>query len=393
MALFHILFLGTWLWGETTNDPFVGTPLFLEEGSLRFGDFRPQFDAVENGRYIGRLENGMTLRYTVDPTLQKAVQSYFEKYRVPYGAFVAMDPKTGRVLALVDHSTRDPKTQGLFLRASYPAASIFKLIAAAAAIEEKLISADTTISYRGEFNHLNPAYWKDDPEEDTLETTLADALAQSNNVVFAKLAYRWLDTKTLLKYGTQFQFNRPISFESPVEISRLAIDETENALALTAAGFGRVGISPIHAALLGAAIANDGVMLKPCLVDSVTNRSKEKVYECVSKTLAKPVSSKTAAMLRQMMGKTVREGTVQDVFRPRDLERSLHGISIAGKTGSLRGTNPRGHYSWFIAMAPLEDPQIVVAAMVVNDPVWHILSPHVAKTGLASYFASHGSKR
>lgn len=383
-----VLFLGSCVWGELNVDPFPGTPLFLEEGAIRFKAFYPEFKEVRGGRYISEFENGLTLHYTIDPKLQKTVESYLKKYRVPYGAFVAIDPKTGKVLALVDHSTRDPEAQHLYLRATYPAASVFKVITAAAVIEEKQITPHTKIRYRGQFNHLKPIYWKDDPKEDKLETTLADALAHSNNVVFAKVAYRWLDTQTLVDYGVRFLFNRPIPFESPVEISRMVIEASERGVARAAAGFGSVNLSPVHAALLAAAIANDGVMMRPCLVDFVTHKNNEKIYECVPKTISKTVSPKTAATLREMMGKTVQKGTAQEFFRPRDLERSLRGISIAGKTGSFHGTNPPGRVNWFIAMAPLEDPEIVVAAMLVNDPVWHILAPQLAKVGLASFFGS-----
>lgn len=389
LGIFFLLFLGTWVWGEWTEDPFAHIPLVLEAGALRFENFTPKLDRLENGRYITRFEDGTTANYTIDASLQQAVKAYFEKYEVPYGAFVAIAPKTGKILALVDHSTRDPKAGGLSMRATYPAASLIKLITVAAAVEEKQISPDTSIPYRGDFNRLKPAYWKDNPKKDKLETTLAEAFARSNNVVFAKVATRWLDTPTLLAYGRHFQFNSPIPFESPVETSRMEVDESESGLAKTAAGFGAVNVSPLHAALMGAAVANDGVMMSPCMVDFVTNKVGEKIYECPARPLAKTVSPKTAATLREMMGLTVKNGTVKQVFHHPLLESSLRGIAIGGKTGSLWGNNPSGRYTWFVALAPLDDPEIVVAAMIVNDPVWRIIAPQVAKAGLANYFSSH----
>jgi len=391
-SFFIILFAGTWVRGDFFLDPLSKTPLILEKGTLRFKDFRPEFNHLEDGKYITRFKNGVTAAYTIDPMIQERVQAYFKKYKVPYGAFVAISPKTGQVLAMVDYSAREPAAKDLAFRASYPAASIFKLITAAAAIEEKQISPEVSIAYRGRVNRLRPAYWRDNPKKDRYTMSLADALAKSNNIVFAKVAYRWLDVPTLIDYGERFQFNRQIPFEQPVAVSPMQIEENESTLAKTAAGFGKVGLSPLHAALIASAIANDGLMMSPCFVEDVRDPMGQLLYQCRPKKLENPISSSTAEALRSMMGKTVRRGTVRKVFRRRNRPRSLRGISIGGKTGSLRGKNPRGRYSWFIGMAPLEDPEIVVAAMIVNDPVWHIVAPQVAKEGLAAYFESHLKK-
>ncbi|MFQ5596556.1 MAG: penicillin-binding transpeptidase domain-containing protein [Nitrospiria bacterium] len=392
LCILVLLPAGSWARSERWGDSYEKTPLYLEEGAIRFRDFRPELKHAEEGRYVSRFEDGPTLTYTIAIPLQTHVKTYFERYKVPYGAFVAIDPKSGKILALVDHSTREPRSKGLVFRASYPAASIFKLVTAAAAIEKEQVTPETTISYRGEFNRLKPAYWRDNPEKDILKTTLADALASSNNVVFAKVGARWLDFQTLSQFGKKFLFNRRIPFESPIEISRMEIDDSEASLAKTAAGFGEVGLSPMHAALLGAAIANDGVMMRPYMVDFINSRTGEKIYECDPKPLMTTVLPETAAMLRDMMGLTVLKGTVQEVFQTPRLERSLRGIEIGGKTGSLRGKTPRGRVTWFVAMAPLDDPEIVVSAMIVNDPVWHIIAPQVAKTALAFYFESRNAR-
>ncbi|MFQ5779405.1 MAG: penicillin-binding transpeptidase domain-containing protein, partial [Nitrospiria bacterium] len=329
-----------------------------------------------------------TAVYTIDPTIQKTVERFLRKYRVPYGVFVAVDPNTGRVLAMAEHSSRNPQEKDLAFRATYPAASIFKLVTAAAALEEKKALPDTLIAYRRDVNRLRPKYWTDNPKRDRLKSSLGMALAQSNNVVFAKVALRWLDVPMLIDYGERFRFNRPIPFEQGVQVSPMIIEESEGDLARAAAGFGQVGLSPLHAALISAAIANDGEMLAPCMVDSVLSPTGEVIYECAPKVFAEPISPDTASLLRGMMAKTVRNGTVRKVFRWRRRDRNLRGIKIGGKTGSLRGKNPKGRYSWFIGMAPLEAPEIAFAAMIINDPVWRIQAPELAKAGLSAYFKS-----
>lgn len=387
-AILFIL-LGTWAWGALTEDPLANTPLIIEKTSIRFQNFTPTLDYVEDGKYVTHFENGITATYTLDIKIQQRVMAYFERHKVPYGAFVAISPKTGKILALADYSARDPQKKDITLQASYPAASLFKLITAAAAVEEKQISPDISIPYRGEFNRLRPAYWKDNPNKDRLKMSMAEAFAKSNNIVFAKIAHRWLDIPTLVRYGERFQFNHSIPFEIPIEISRMEINE--NGLEKTAAGFGKVAISPMHAALITSAIANEGIMMAPCMVDFVTNTAGEKLYECSPREINQPISSDTASVLKEMMRKTVQNGTVKNIFRKRYREQSIREISIGGKTGSLRGKNPKGRYTWFVAMAPLENPEIVVAAMVINDPVWHITAPQVAKEGLSAYFEGTSS--
>lgn len=388
-----VLFLETWVMGELSVDPLEEIPLVLEEESIHFKYFRPELTQPEDGRYSTRFENGVTAVYTIDTVIQEAAEKFLKKYRVPYGVFVAIDPNTGRVLAMAEHSSRDPQAKDLALRATYPAASIFKLVTAAAAIEEKKALPETQIAYRRDVNRLRPKYWIDNPKRDRLKSSLGSALAKSNNVVFAKVALRWLNVPMLLDYGERFRFNRPIPFEQPLQVSPMIIEESEMGLARAAAGFGKVGLSPLHAALIGAAIANDGVMMAPCMIDTVLSPEGEKIYECTPKHLPDPISPGTAGHLQKMMAKTVKSGTVRKTFRRRRRDRNLRGISIGGKTGSLRGKNPKGRYSWFIGMAPLENPEIAFAAMIINDPIWHIRAPELAKAGLSAYFKSKHLRR
>lgn len=392
VAIVLILGVETGVLGEFSENPFSenplqDTPLRLDEEGLRFEGFRPKLDQVEQGKYITRFQNGVTAVYTVDAALQTAMEKFFKKYRVPYGVFVAMDPNTGKVLAMVEYSAENPRAESLSLRSTYPAASIFKLVTAAAAIEEKKADPATSISYyRSGMRRLTPKHWTDNPKKDKLKITLADALAKSNNAAFAKVALRWLDVPKLVGYGERFQFNRPIPFELPVQISRMEIEESESSLARTAAGFGNVGLSPLHGALIGSAISNGGAMMTPCLVDQVFSPTGEKLYECAPRVFATAISPETAESLREMMAMTVINGTSRKAFRMKRRERSLRGITIGGKTGSLTGEDPPGKYSWFVGMAPMEAPEIAVAALVINRPLWKIKASEVAKEGFAAYF-------
>ncbi|HZR45553.1 MAG TPA: penicillin-binding transpeptidase domain-containing protein [Candidatus Manganitrophaceae bacterium] len=387
VGVFLIFGLETWGLGELSENPLQNTPLQLDQRGIRFEGFRPTLDHIEQGRYVNRFQNGVTAVYTVDAALQTTMEKFFKKYRVPYGVFVAMDPNSGKILALVEYSAENPKVQGLALRSTYPAASIFKLITASAAIEEKKADPATSISYyRSGMHRLGPKNWTDNPKRDKLKVTLAEALARSNNAAFAKVALRWLDAPKLLDYAGRYQFNHSIPFELPVQISQMEVEESESSVARTGAGFGNVGLSPLHAALIGSAIANDGEMMTPCMVDQVLGPTGEKIYECIPRPFATAISAETAESLREMMAMTVISGTSRKAFRLKRRERSLRGITIGGKTGSLTGEDPPGKYSWFVGMAPLEAPEIAVAALVINRPLWKIKASEVAKEGFAAYF-------
>ena len=392
-GLVFVVLMEGWGLGGFTEDPFEHTPLSLVEEGIRIRGPLPPFDHTEQGKYVSHFKNGVTAVYTIDAALQSAMENYFKHYRVPYGVFVAMDPNTGKILASVEYSSVNPKAERLAFRATYPAASIFKLVTASAALEEKKVRPDTEITFHGGLYRLGPKNWVDNPKRDKQKISLAEALAKSCNVAFAKVALRWLNAPTLLNYAERFQFNRPIPFELPVQVSRMEIEENERSLALTGAGFGEVGLSPLHGAMIGAAIANDGVMMTPCMVDQVRDADGAELYRCVPKVFSEAVSAQTAQALREMMAMTVISGTSRKAFRMKRRQASLRGITIGGKTGSLTGEDPPGKYSWFVGLAPLEEPEIAIAAMVINQPKWRIKASQVAKEGFATYFQSENLRR
>jgi len=351
------------------RDPFQRPSLLNDSEDASLG-LSLRLNHLEGGKFVVPFQNGLKTVYTLSPSLQLGMKDYFQKNKVPYGVFVAMDPHTGKILALVEHSSKEPRAKNLALRATYPAASIFKLITASAALEEKQAGPETELERNRSSN-----------------TTLADAFAHSDNRAFSEVALRYLNIKTLLGYANRFQFNRKIPFELPIQVSKIRAEDSRAGLANLAAGFGDVGLSPLHGALIGSAIANDGVMVAPCLIERVVSSSGKTILECTPKVFATAISAKTAAQLRQMMGLTVTKGTAQKAFKTAWKEPALRAISMGGKTGSLTGNNPAGKVTWFIGMAPLENPEIVISALIVNKPkYWKIKASNVAKEGFRTYF-------
>ncbi|MEE8449031.1 MAG: penicillin-binding transpeptidase domain-containing protein [Thermodesulfobacteriota bacterium] len=321
--------------------------------------------AGKSGHYHLPLGSGLTLVYSLKPCLQQGIKVYLRKARVSYGAFVAVEPKTGRIMALVSYSRHKNITGNLALKAGYPAASIFKLVTAAAALERGKISPQTRIAYRGNPWLLTRSVLKPNRRLDRRVTTFKRALAKSNNVVFARVAIKWVGAKNLLDYAEAFGFNQPIPFESSVEVSRARISSDRYSLARIAAGFQGVTLSPLHGALIAAAIANDGIMMKPTLVDRVVTEQGEVVYRKRFQPWIRAIKSRTAARLRSMMRETITKGTSAKVFRL--FRRKTKGrLSIGGKTGTLNGNNPPGRNEWFVGLAPLEAPRIAIAALVIK---------------------------
>jgi cell division protein FtsI/penicillin-binding protein 2 len=227
---------------------------------------------------------------------------------------------------------------------------------------------------------MNPRNWRDNPRRDRNQITLTDALAKSCNVAFAKVALHWLDAGTLRRQADRFGFNRAVDFELPVDVSGARILSGEKSLASTAAGFGDVGLSPLHGAMIASMIANGGVMMAPRMVERVTSGGKE-VYTFKEESLGRSLRPETADQLSQMMIQTIRKGTSRHAFSGWDPD-----ILVGGKTGTLEGDNPPGDYNWFVGMAPINGARIAVAALVINRQLWHIKASYVAKEGLKAYF-------
>ncbi len=321
--------------------------------------------------YVAKTPDGALARLTLEPHLQQQMEKLLRMYRPVGAAVVALDPKTGKVLALAEYG------EGKALRPLYPAASVFKIITGAALLE-KGVSPDSETCYHGGVHRLVGKLLEDKPQLDRRCLSLSMALAKSANVVFAKMAVKHLDADDLRRSAEQFLFNRPI-FDQPVEQSKAQIPDNGLDFAKSAAGFGEVKLSPMHAALIAAAVGNGGVAMEPSMIDSIDGVSVEPTGSM------RLLNEETAGALRDMMKLTVSQGTATSSFRDRR-RNPLGEIEVAGKTGSLSEYgHPFKDYSWFVGFAPAGDPKIAVAAVVVNGRKWRVHAPYVAREALKAY--------
>lgn len=326
------------------------------------------------------------VNYSVEPKLQGLMEGLFRTYSPDYGAFVALDAKTGRVISLVSYS-RAGVHGNLALRASFPSASVFKVVTAAAAIGEGKISADSVVSfngrnhtlYRGQIMQSKITHW-------TRFITFKEAFAHSINTVFGKLGAYSVGQEGLRQYAGRFGFNRHIAADLPVQEGRALIPDDIWGLAESASGFTRENtMSPLQGALIAASVANQGVMMEPYIVQSVTEMDGSPLYFAQPRVAAVPMDSETASQIRRLMQETVHHGTSKSSFRG-FFKKSFSFLDVGGKTGSLTGLDPQGKYDWFVGYADSGTTRLAVAALTIHEKQWRVRSSYLARRAIESYF-------
>lgn len=343
--------------------------------------FDPLSTRAHEGRLVSDLPGGKTAWLTLDPELQEHARSILARYEVPYGALVAIEPSTGRVLAYVSHSSADANAGDIARDPSAPSASVFKVITATALLEAGLVP-ETRTCYSGGFHRLSLA---DLNGAGRSCATLTEALGGSINTVFGKLADEHLNTARLERYASAFGFGHAIPFDAPTRPSAIDVPEDRLEFARTAAGFWHSQMSPLHAALIAATLANGGVMQRASMIDHVEDRNGNVVSQQQPRVYRSVIERRTAELVSHMMERTVTHGTARSAFHDDHGVAFLPGIKVAGKTGSLDKNGPYRAYSWWVGHAPADNPTIAVAALVVNTPLWRIKGSFLAREALRNY--------
>ncbi|WP_298438860.1 penicillin-binding transpeptidase domain-containing protein [Geobacter sp.] len=357
-----------------------------------FSSFQLAADAYPSARFDGGrlsapLSGGGKVVYAINEEVQRRVTEVMEKFQVPFGVFVAIEPKTGRILAMASHSTIAPDWAGHAYYGIYPMASLFKIITATAALEQKKVTPDTVIPFRGGLYSESSRNWSNLPKRGAQQMDLTTAMGKSVNPVFGRLACDVAGREPVLRCAERYGFNSLLLPGTPVHPSKAEHPKTDDELRLMGAGLGReVKISPLHAAVLMASIANGGTMYAPSLVDEIRNARGEVAYAHRPTPLRTVVTPEVAAQLTRMLSATVNRGTSRRAFHDRRGRPKLADIHIAAKTGSINGTDPEGHYNWFAAYAPVEDPKIALAALVINRDKWKIKASYLGEQALEAFF-------
>ncbi len=350
-------------------------------GDLLSGSSDQLFYRRVTDMLTGRGQVGASLKLTINPKAQQAASQALGNQR---GAVVALDPKTGAVLALVSHPEYDPNRlsahdQGSVVRAwqalnadtnrpladraisgnLYPPGSVFKIVTASAALETKLVDEKSQIPAPGVMDL--PQTTAGLPNYDRQAcgpngtTTLQHALEISCNTAFGYLGLQ-LGGDALRSQAAKFGFGETLRLPTRVEPSTVpaGLDKPQSAQA--AIGQFEVRVTPMQVAMVSAAIANHGVVMRPYLVQQVLGASLETIDTHQPEQLSVAVSNDIASTLTRMLVSVVDNGTGTPAKIP--------GVEVAGKTGTAQQGNGKPPHAWFTSFAPAGDPKVAVAVVV-----------------------------
>lgn len=367
----------------------VGSSSFLGESGLEAAyttELRSRRDLTISdliAAILGRDLRPKNLEITLNTQLQRAA---FEALGEQRGAVVALDPRTGAVLAAVSTPSFDP---GLLLSESaaqewesllidptrplidrgtkelYAPGSTFKTVITSAGIDSGRVEPGTLFQDPQEFalpgSTATISNFSGRPCNDGISVTLLDAFVRSCNTTFADLAIQ-LGAAEIGITAEAMGFNRDIQYEWPVPEAVWPTEQlAEDDAALAQSGIGErdVRATPLHMAMLAAAVANNGVVARPYMVKRVFDSDGETVTETMPTELGRAMAPDTASVVAQMMERVVTEGTGRRAAVP--------GVRVAGKTGTATGS---GAFSnpWFIGFAPVENPTIAIAVLIEGSP-------------------------
>ena len=316
-----------------------------------------------------------------DPDLTAAIWKVLDRGRVKLGHVIVLEPWSGRLLAYVSTDPeRFPPTR------RYPAASLIKVVTAAAALHRKPGIGDETCRYVGNPYRLSPR--RVDPPRSGRSISVSRALAQSNNQCFAQLAVHRIGEPALLDAIDRFGFLRPPT-RGHASGDASAPRGDRFALGKLGSGLDGTWITPLHAAQLGGVIAT-GFLREPQWLDAASDASGRPLLLPRVEQQERVLTDALTRELREMLTETTRRGTARKAFRTRRGHPLLQGIRVAGKTGSLSGRDPDGRYEWFVGAAPAEAPRIVVASVVVQSDLYWLTASQVSAEVLKAVFCPKG---
>lgn len=344
-------------------------------------NFASWTDVLNSFAGIGGAGNDVAL--TLNSKIQQAAQDALAGRT---GACVVMDPDTGAILAMASSPTydaadfetvieqanadsSDTRLINRAIHALYSPGSTFKIVSLATALEDGVADENTVYDAPGSMEIGNADVVNFDGNNYG-QLTLAQATELSANTAFGQLGVD-MGADALVAGAEDFGFNKDIEFALTLYTSLMPDpdDMTEWETAWAAAGE-NVGenktashpspngpqATVLEMALVGSAIANDGTIMQPYLVDGVYNANGERSFTAQPTKLMQAVSETTAGRVRDVLAGVVNNGTGTDA--------AIDGVQVAGKTGTAEKVD--GNDSWFVGMAPADDPRVVVA-LIIED--------------------------
>jgi peptidoglycan glycosyltransferase len=377
------------MWAPVTgfaSQAFGSTQLEnLHDGILTGNDDRLFFDRTI-GMFTGEKKQGGNVVTTLVPAAQKAA---FKALGNNKGAVVALDPRTGAILALASAPSYDPsvfagnskndekawvalkdsKNKELVnraLRETYPPGSTFKVVTAAAALEKGVVKdinapTDTPEPYFLPGTVPSPDTRLINQHGGCEKASLNRAMEVSCNTVFANLGNK-VGRDEMVKAAESFGFNNP-KIDTPVRAFASVYDKNMNAPsnALSSIGQFNTAATPLQMAMVAAAVANDGKLMKPYMVDQLTAPNLDVIEQTEPEEMSRPLSPENAQKLQEMMVNVVENGTGTNA--------RISGATVGGKTGTAQHgeKNKERPYAWFISYATTEKGAVAVAVVIEDS--------------------------
>ena len=316
---------------------------------------------------LNEIKHGNNLNLTINDELQEYA---YEQLDGRDGAIVAMEPTTGQILAMVSLPDFNPETiekdwpsmmedenSPFLARATqglYPPGSTYKIVTAAGVYDNGMTTE--TFDDEGLFKKDDVTVYNYN-KESFGKLDIKTAFEVSSNYVFCTLGYE-MGADAVKAEAEKFGVNKSFDFDIPVSQSQIQYKKmTDLDGALVSIGQGGLVMTPLHVAMMASAVANNGKMMKPYLVETVTTENGTVIGQTKPSVLYDSIGTACADYLEDMMIGVVEDGTGTGA--------QISGITVAGKTGTAENETDKDH-AWFVGYAPVENPTICVAVVLEN---------------------------
>ncbi len=334
-------------------------------------------ELVSSGSYISGLSDGADIVLTIDEIIQhileRELNRLVEKFSPKSVTGIVMNPNTGEILALANRPAYDPNDAGNFtldcrrnraVTDAYEPGSTFKIITAAAALNNKVFEPEDIIfAENGSYRFMRHTIHDHEPYG---EITFRQALEVSSNIAFSKIGTR-IGAKDMYKYIRLFGFGAKTGIELPGEAKGLLRSLSRwSKLSVGVIPFGQeISVTPLQLITAISAVANGGNLMSPMIVRSIENKDGKIKKEFKPRVVCRVISSKTSRVLSEIMTGVVKNGT--------GINAQIEGYSIAGKTGTAqkyipgKGYSNKKYVASFIGFLPVPNPQVAIL-IIVNEP-------------------------
>jgi peptidoglycan glycosyltransferase len=374
---------------------YGATGIEQTENEILSGDSDKLFVRRLSDYFTGREPQGGQVVLTLSA---RAQQTAYDALAGKKGAVVALDPRTGAILAMVSRpsfdpaplTTHDSKSMGSAFKAlntdpdapllnrairqTYPPGSTFKVVTAAAALSSGRYHPGSLVDAPDQLTLPQTTHKLQNFEGEQCggggRITLADALRISCNTAFGGLGLK-LGDRVMAQQAEAFGFGKDLSVPLAVAPSVFPSDIPPPQLAFSAIGQFSDAVTPLQMAMVAAGVANQGVVMKPYLVAKTLAPDLSTLSITRPEDFSTAVRPGVADALTAMMEGVVRSGT--------GTAAQIPGIDVAGKTGTAENVPGRPTHAWFIGFAPASDPKVAVAVIVENGGIGGQTAAPIAK--------------